>query len=333
MTTGAPHAMAERLDELNLRSLRLVALIAAAGSVGRAATQAGLAQSAASRHLAQVEPVLGGALFHRTGRGVTPTPLGEQVLPGLQALLDQAQTLTLASRAQARTPSGLVTLGLVPALAGPLASALHGLLQREHPQIALQVRDGYSGEMEAALADGRVDLAVVNRYRSRGPHRYRSVCDTRLCVVARPDVLMALLGAATARTPRRLPAQTRVAALAGARLVLPLRPNALYGVFDPEAARAGIVPHIVLQAGSSAIIKRMLQDHDCASVLPQHAVADEMASGRLAAVPLAEPSLRQHIVLATSPQRPFTPAARVVAGLIPPLVLQLVQRGGLAPPG
>ena len=325
MTTGAPHARAERLDELNLRSLRLVALIAAAGSVGRAATQAGLAQSAASRHLAQVEAVLGGALFHRTGRGVTPTPLGEQVLPGLQALLDQAQSLTLASRAQARTPSGLVTLGLVPALAGPLASALHGLLQRAHPQIALQVRDGYSGEMEAALADGRVDLAVVNRY--------RSVCDTRLCVVARPDVLMALLGAATARTPRRLPAQTRVAALAGARLVLPLRPNALYGVFDPEAARAGIVPHIVLQAGSSAIIKRMLQDHDCASVLPQHAVADEMASGRLAAVPLAEPSLRQHIVLATSPQRPFTPAARVVAGLIPPLVLQLVQRGGLAPPG
>lgn len=75
---------------------------------------------------------------------------------------------------------------------------------------------------------------------------------------------------------------------------------------NPKVFSRFVSRNIVLQAGSSAIIKRMLQDHDCATVLPQHAVADELAGARLGAVPLAGHSLRQHIVLATSPQRPFS---------------------------
>lgn len=319
------------MDTLNLHALRSVLAVAATGSLSRAATRLGFAQSGVSRHLAQTEAQLGGALFHRHGRGVTPTPLGEQVLPALAALIAQAEALSQHSRAQARVPAGVVTLGLVPSLAGPLASHLLGVLRGTHPQIHLQVRDGYSGEMEAALADGQVDLAVVNRYRARGPHRYRAVCETRLCLVARPAVLDRLLDLPP---DAARPTELRLAALGPVPLVMPLRPNALYSVLDEVAARAGLALDVVLQASSSTILKRVLQDHAVATVLPRHAVADELASRQLAAVPLAERSLRQHIVVATSPQRPFTPAAQVVARLIPPLVLQLVGPGrhGAAPP-
>lgn len=312
------------MTALDLHAARTVAMVARTGSLSRAATALGLAQSAASRHLAQLEACLGGALFHRHGRGVAPTPLGDQALPELAALLAQADALTSATRARALTPAGVVTLGLVPALAGPLASALHGRLQALHPQIQLQVRDGYSGEMEAALTEGRVDLAVVNRYRPRGPHRYRALCDTPLCVVARPAVLQSLLACAAQAAGPAL-AQVQLPLLAHMPLVMPLRPNALYSVLDALAAKAGLRLNVVLQAGSSTIIKRLLAEHDCATVLPRHAVVDELAAGLLAALPLAERSLRQHIVLATSPQRPFTPAAKVVAGLIPDLVIQLTQ--------
>ncbi len=325
------------MDELNLHCLRTVAAVAESGSLSQAATTLGLAQSGVSRHLALAEAHFGAALFHRNGRGVTASPLGTQVLPGLRALLAQARALTEAGRAHARTPAGVVTLGLVPSLAGPLTSLLLGLLRAQHPQIQLQVREGYSGEMEAALADGRVDLAVVNRYRSRGPHRYQSICETRMCVVARPAVLQALLPTAAAPAPARrsatpaLPAETRLALLGQAPLVMPLRPNALYSVLDTVAERAAITLNVVLHAGSSTILKRVLQDHAVVTVLPEHAVADELADHRLAAVPLAERSLRQHIVLATSPQRPFTAAAQVVARLVGPLVLGLAQRQAVPP--
>jgi LysR family transcriptional regulator, nitrogen assimilation regulatory protein len=317
------------MSELNLNAMRTVAHIARTGSLSRAAATLGLAQSAASRHLAQVEASLGGALFHRTGRGVSPTALGQQTLPGLQGLLAQADALAVSAREQVGVPGGVVTLGLVPSLAGPLASALHAQLHDLHPQIHLRVRDGYSGDMETALTDGAVDLAVVNRYRSHGPNRYRSLCETRLCVVARPTVLRRLLTAA-GQAGGSLPRSAHLSLLDGTPLVMPVRPNALYSVLDAVAAKAGMQLNVVLEAGSSTIVKRMLADHDFATVLPQHAVVDELADGRLAAVPLAERSLRQHIVLATSPQRPFTLAAKVVAGLIPALVLRLTQGSGQA---
>ncbi len=314
------------MSELTLSALRTVALVARTGSLSRAAAALGLAQSAASRHLAQVEASLGGVLFHRTGRGVSPTALGRQSLPGLQALLDQADALTRGARELAGSPAGIVTLGLVPSLAGPLASALHARLRQLHPEIQLRVRDGYSGDMESALTEGAVDLAVVNRYLARGPNRYRALCEAQICAVARPPLLAQLLvrqGLPTSPAP----AGVSLAFLATTPLVMPMRPNALYSALDTAISKAGLQMQVVMEAGSSTVIKRMLADHDCVTVLPRHAIADELADGRLAAVPLAEPGLRQHIVLATSPNRPFTLAAKAVARLIPELARQLVAPG------
>lgn len=308
------------MTDLNLRALRTVVAVARSGSLSRAAVALGIAQSAASRHLAEVEATLGGALFHRTGRGVSPTELAADALPRLQALLADADALTQSTRERAGAPGGPVTLGLVPSLAGRLASALWSALAPQRPTLQLRVREGYSGDLETALAEGRVDLAVVNRYRTQGPNHYRTLFETPMCVVGRPAVLARTLGNGSGRPP----GGTRLAALDGLPLVLPLPPNALRTVLDEQAQRAGLRLQLMVEAGSSGIIKRLLQDHDCASLLPRHAVADELAAGTLAAVPLAERALRQQVVLATSSQHPFTLAARTVAGLIPGLVRQAI---------
>lgn len=302
------------IPELNLRALRTVAAVARSGSLSRAAAALGMAQSAASRHLAEIETALGGALFHRTGRGVTPTELAAEAMPRLLALLADADTLTQSLRERAGAPLGPVTLGLVPSLSGRVATALWSRLAPLQPRLQLNVREGYSGDLEAALAEGRVDLAVINRYRARGPNRYRALFDTPLCVVGRSRVLARALGG--------LPASTRLAAVEALPLVLPVPPNALCSLLDEEGQRLGLKFEVMLSAGSSVIIKRLLQDHDCASLLPRHAVADEIAAGTLTAVPLAERALQQHVVLATASQKPFTQAARLVAGLIPELVRQ-----------
>ena len=316
--------------ELNLRALRTVAAVARSGSLSRAAAGLGIAQSAASRHLAEVEGVLGGALFHRTGRGVTPTELAAEAMPRLLALLGEADALTQSLRERRGAPVGPVTLGLVPSLSGRLASALWSRLAELQPRLQLQVREGYSGDLEAALAEGRVDLAVLNRYRARGPNRYRALFDTPLCVIGRPAVLARALGG---QAGAALPRSVRLPAVARLPLVLPVPPNALRSLLDEEAQRRSLRLQVPVSAGSSVIIKRLLQDHACASLLPRHAVADEVAAGVLAAVPLAERALQQHVVLATSSQQPFTLAAKLVAGLIPELVRSLIAPLADAPAG
>lgn len=303
---------ADAADLLSLRALRTLDAVAQAGSLTRAGVQLGLAQSAVSRQLAELERALGGALFHRTGRGVQPTELAGALLPRVAALLAQADGLLLASRELSGTPSGTVVLGLVPGVAGPLASALHGVLAARHPLVRLRVVEGYSGDMETALTQGRIDLAVLNRYRARGSNSYRRLFDAQLCIVGRRQVLQQLLAPAA----RALPAHATLEELARIPLVLPVPPNAIRNLLDDAVQRRGATLNILLEGGSSVIIKRMLRDHACASVLPPHAVAEELANGSIVAVPLAERAFRQHVVLATSSQRPFTLAGKAVAGVI-----------------
>ncbi len=170
-------------DLLTLKSLRTLAAVARAGSLTRAASELGLAQSAVSRQLGELERALGGPLFHRTGRGMQPSDLGEQVLPSVQSLLAQAGELARAGRERAGTPSGVVTLGMVPGVAGFLAPALYGEVNRACPQVRLRVLEGYSGDMETALTQGRIEMAVLNRYRARGANSYRRLFEAQVCLV------------------------------------------------------------------------------------------------------------------------------------------------------
>lgn len=314
-------------DPFTLKALRTLAAVDQAGSLTRAAIELGMAQSAVSRHVTELERALGGTLFHRTGRGVKRTELAVQLLPRVSGLLAEAEGLALASRELRGTPAGLVTLGLVPGVAGPLASALHGVLAREHPEVRLRVIEGYSGDMETALTQGRIDLAVLNRYRAKGANTYRRLFDTQLCVAARrPVLLQALGGVANAGAGRSLPTGATLEAVARLPLVLPVPPNAIRNLLDEVAQRQGHKLHILLEGGSSVIIKRMLRDHVCASVLPAHAVADELASGALHAVPLQERAFRQHVMLATSSQRPFTLAGKAVARIIADIAQEVLHR-------
>ena len=312
----------EALELLTLKSLRTLAAAAQGGSLTRAAVERGLAQSAVSRQIAELERALGGALFHRTGRGVKPTALAEQVLPRVEALLSEANALLHLGKELTGVPSGMVTLGLVPGVAGFMAAALYGEVASRYPEIRLRVVEGYSGDMEVALSQGRIDMAILNRYRARGSNSYRKLANAQVCVVGRRQVLQrALVQERTA-----LPASIALPALERLPLVLPVPPNAIRNLLDEQTHRLGLRLHVILEGSSSVILKSMLAQHDCATLLPRHAIAAELASGSLAAVPLAEQVFRQHVVLATSSQRPFTLAGKAVAGLVTEVAGALVAQ-------
>lgn len=300
------------VELLTLKSLRTLVAVAQAGSLTGASAVLGLAQSAVSRQVSELERALGGALFHRTGRGVAPTDLAVDLLPRVASLIQQAQDLAQHSRELVSTPAGLVTLGLVPGVAGPLASAVFGELAKRYPLIRLRVLESYSGDMEVALSQGRIDLAVLNRYRAKGSNSYRRLFDAPLCLVGRRAVLLRLL----ADTNNSLPAKASSTVLGRTGLVLPVPPNAIRNLLDEVALRQGMKLSLVMEGSSSVVIKRMVMDHDCVTVLPLHAVSREVGCGELCAVPLAERVFRQHVVLATSSQRPFTQASKAVATVL-----------------
>ncbi len=66
---------------MDIRQLKAFVEVAANGSYARTAAIVGVAQSALSRQISALERGIGGRLFHRTGRGVVLTELGERMLP------------------------------------------------------------------------------------------------------------------------------------------------------------------------------------------------------------------------------------------------------------
>ncbi|QRQ86780.1 LysR family transcriptional regulator [Cupriavidus oxalaticus] len=315
MQTDAGH-------DLTLKALATFVAVARTGSVSGAAAQLGLAQSAISRQVAELEKMFGGPLFYRTGRGVRPTTLAAQVLADAEPLLDGARRLVESARGRAGNVSGMVTLGLVPAVAPLLSSRLYGAVQERLPAVKLRIVEGYSGEIETRLTQGSIDLAVLNRYRAEGRNSYRRLLDTPLMLVGRRETLQAHWRGAGGR-----PASMLLRQLGGVPLVLPVPPNAIRNLLEEAAAAHRIALDVCMEASSSVVIKRILSDHAAFSVLPYHAVAAELESGEYDAVPLADRAMRQSVVLATSSQRPFTAAARQVAQMIPRLAEALIGEG------
>src|SRR5262245_49189923 len=78
---------------LDARDLRLVVAAAQAGSLSRASAMLHLTQSTLSHHLADLEGRLGAALFHRLGRRLALTPLGERLRDGAVPILASLGTL------------------------------------------------------------------------------------------------------------------------------------------------------------------------------------------------------------------------------------------------
>jgi DNA-binding transcriptional LysR family regulator len=73
---------------LQLKDFRLIRSIHETGQLGMAAEQMAMSQPAASRMLASIERIVGGPVFLRHPKGMTPTPVGETLIRNGHNLLN-----------------------------------------------------------------------------------------------------------------------------------------------------------------------------------------------------------------------------------------------------
>ncbi len=291
------------MEELDLRALRAFASVAEHGSLTRASAALEVAQSALSRRISALEEVLGGRLFHRTGRGATPTEFGHALLPRARAMLADNDALRAEALGEQTGPSGTVTLGLVPAVARPLVSALVVRLQKEFPRIRLCALEAYSGQVEEWLTAGRVDIGIFNRYGRAKLRGAELFAESPLVVVA-------------ARRPGAVPSEWPFRALAGMPLVLAPRPNSLSATVADLAARHRIKLDVVLEAGSSALVRDAVALAGLATLVPKYFAEREYAGAGFTRIPLVKPAIRQQAWLALTSHRPAGLAVRAVARMV-----------------
>jgi len=149
---------------LDVRDLELVLALAGAGTTVRAASSLHLTQSAVSRGLLAVEDKLGTRLFHRTPRGLAPTPAGQRLVDGAGTVLARLVELEAETRAPATAPIRLRLVCECYTAYRWLPSAL-AELQRAAGNIELTLAFEHTREPVDALMDGSIDVALLTTAR------------------------------------------------------------------------------------------------------------------------------------------------------------------------
>ncbi|SFC42283.1 LysR family transcriptional regulator [Streptomyces aidingensis] len=147
--------------DLELRHLRIIRAIDDAGSLTRAATSLGLAQSALSAQLKRIERALGGPLFERGRHGARPTALGELVLDRARVLLPAVRELQEEAVRFANTLEDLPRFRL-GGTHGPMLGGLVDALATTNPRAAISTVTSWSvEELSELVVAGRLDFAMV----------------------------------------------------------------------------------------------------------------------------------------------------------------------------
>ncbi|MET9275017.1 LysR family transcriptional regulator [Kribbella sp. NPDC003557] len=147
---------------VELRHLRVVVLVAEAGSVGRAARWLKVSQPSLTAQLKRIEAAFGGELFERSRTGVTPTPLGRYAVDRARAILVDVDHLSATVSAMTAVESSAVRLGGFPtAPMSGIASRLRSHCEIE--QVSIEVEWSTSVLLQQ-LESGRLDFALLREF-------------------------------------------------------------------------------------------------------------------------------------------------------------------------
>ena len=144
---------------LDLTALRSFVAVADSGGVTRAAGFLNLTQSAVSMQIKRLEEALNLSLLDRSGRGVSLTAAGEQLLSyarRMLALNDEAWT-----RLTCKTHEGEIVLGVPHDIVYPV---IPGVLQRfaaEFPRMRVQLFSSFTRTLKEDFRRGEADLILT----------------------------------------------------------------------------------------------------------------------------------------------------------------------------
>ena len=285
--------MTEILDS---RHLRLVAEIARAQSVTRAADRLHVTQSAVSHQLRDLEAKLGTPLFLRAGRRMLPTAAGRHLVEVAARVLREIGDAEAVLAKLARNQAGEFRVCTQCHTGYHWLPPLVEVIRRKYPGREIQIAADDTMNPVAALLDGRLDLAIVNDPPRDHRLRLRPLFEDEHAAIVHPAHPWA---ARAYITPQ---------ALAEERLFLYSRSLDDSFVMQRVLRPAGLEPRQASFIQLTEAIVEMVKAGMGASVLPTWSIAPALASGSVKAVRISRSGVFRSwtaATLAAAPPSPF----------------------------
>ena len=288
---------------LQMDWLRTFVTVVDSGSFTEAAERLGISQPAVSKHIHQLEACFAVELKFWRGRELRLTEAGQDVLNFARHTLRELERLEddVSQRAARRRQTVIIASG--PTLLYYYVPFLAETMQSAAPDIrllTLTVVDQH--ELTEAVLDVRADIALhTGPYSNRGLRIIQVVAD-QLVPVANPRHPFSRLTSLSAEEFAREP-------------VLVLNQSAESRALIDEWFRAeGLELKDPLEAGAHAEVRARLLAAPTVGILSRIAVADDLAAGRLVALPLTGFEVSRPIYASSRPEA--TEAVDVVLRLM-----------------
>jgi DNA-binding transcriptional LysR family regulator len=173
---------------LDLVRLRVLAAVAAHGSVTAAAAALHYTQPTVSHHLARLEAATGAKLVQKAGRGIRLTPEGEVLARRAAEIVGRVDAADAELAALVGRRSGRVRVGAFSSALSELVPPAAAELRRDYPDLRLELTDLHPRVAVEQLRAGEIDLALVFRYDDEQPDdgiRYTYLRDDPIHLLSR----------------------------------------------------------------------------------------------------------------------------------------------------
>ena len=147
--------------DLEVRHLRLIAGIAEAGSMTKAAIGLHLTQSALSHQLRDIESRFNTAFFLRVGKRMVLTAAGRRVLESAGRILDELGRVEEDIRQLAQQRDGVIRVATQCNTGYHWLPPLLARFNRKHPRVSVSIMVDATDRPVEALVGGQIDLAIL----------------------------------------------------------------------------------------------------------------------------------------------------------------------------
>jgi DNA-binding transcriptional LysR family regulator len=289
---------------MELRQLRTFVAVAELQHFARAASLCNLSQPAVSHQIARLEEEVGAKLLNRAARRVSLTVAGEVFLEEARRILGAVDRAHERMQEVARGAVGRIRLGATPTPGLYLLPPLLAKYRGEHESYDLRFEIGPIHTIAERVARNDLDMAIVAGVLPSGELQARSLSEDELSIIAAPNSPLML-----ARTlkPNQLEAETWILREEGSDT---RRQTATWW------HRHRLAPNRTMTFDNPDAVKRAVMASLGIAMVSRLTVADDLASRRLAVVPVKNGLPTREFLVVDHPQKHHGAACRAMLQLL-----------------
>lgn len=270
--------------------------VARHASFSRAAEKRFRTQPAISSQIRALEEEVGAKLFDRSGGKVALTGAGKVFQQYAEQTLEARKTMLVTVAEMERVPRGEIVVGANEGTCLHILPEVFAEFKKLYPEVGVQISRLERAKILESIIDNSVDFGVVSAPVDDKRLTVVTIHRDELVIIAPPNHPLSRLKRAT------------IAEIAQFPLLLPkvgrTRDN-LEELFHER----GLKPKIAMELDSSELLKRFVAADVGVGFIARSNVIEDVQAGVLAAIPMADASIRRDLALVFRKDKALSRAA------------------------